>query len=156
MTDYDILANSLVLAGCLAKRKRTIYRRVKKRLDMEQFRHFGSICEGGSWNGKSGAEAVFVYATKSQRATRQRSVCDFVARQSRTFVARQSCALVRQNRAIKSIKSHVWRRSVCDYYARLCVRVLTVYQGTRPSSDDLWRCVETRPAWNEPYFIRLI
>jgi len=42
MTDYDILANILVLAGCLAKRKRTINRRVHKRLDMEQFRHFGT------------------------------------------------------------------------------------------------------------------
>ena len=29
------------------------------------------VSEGGSWNGKSGAETVFVYATKSQRATRE-------------------------------------------------------------------------------------
>jgi len=28
------------------------------------------VCEGGSWNGKSGAEAVFVYVIKSQCATR--------------------------------------------------------------------------------------
>jgi len=52
MTDYDILGSSLVLAGCLAKHKRTINRRVKKRLDMEQFRHFGTAfvkedCETG-------------------------------------------------------------------------------------------------------------
>ena len=43
MTDYDILASSLVLVGCLAKRKRTISRRVQKRLDMELFRHFGTV-----------------------------------------------------------------------------------------------------------------
>ena len=39
MTDYDILGSSLVLVGCHAKRKRTINRRVHKRLDMEQFHH---------------------------------------------------------------------------------------------------------------------
>ena len=65
MTDYDIRANSLVLVGCLAKRKRTINRRVKKRLDMEQFRHFGTVFV------KADREAVFVHATKSQRATWQ-------------------------------------------------------------------------------------
>ena len=43
MTDCDILGRSLVLAGCLAKRKRTINRRVQKRLDMEQFHHFGTV-----------------------------------------------------------------------------------------------------------------
>jgi len=43
MTDYDIRTNSLVLVGCLAKRKRTINRRIKKRLDIEQFRHFGAV-----------------------------------------------------------------------------------------------------------------
>ena len=43
MTDCDILASSLVLVGCLAKRKRTISRRVQKRLDMELFRHFGTV-----------------------------------------------------------------------------------------------------------------
>ena len=48
MTGYDICANSLVLVGCCAKRKRTISRRVKKRLDMEHFRHFGTVYEGGS------------------------------------------------------------------------------------------------------------
>ena len=31
------------------KRKRTISRRDRKRLDMEQFHHFGTVCEGGPW-----------------------------------------------------------------------------------------------------------
>jgi len=43
MTDYDILASSLVLVGCLAKRQRTIDRRVQKKIDMEQFHHFGAV-----------------------------------------------------------------------------------------------------------------
>ena len=43
MTDYDIPGSSIVLVGCLAKRKRTINRRVHKRLDAEQFNHFGSV-----------------------------------------------------------------------------------------------------------------
>ena len=43
MTDYDTLGSSLVLVGCLAKRKCTINRRLQKRSDMEQFRHFGSV-----------------------------------------------------------------------------------------------------------------
>ena len=44
MTDYDILGSSLVLAGCLAKRKhRTINRRVQKKIVMEQFHHFGTV-----------------------------------------------------------------------------------------------------------------
>jgi len=43
MTDDDILASSLVLVGCLAERQRTINRRVQKRLDMEQFHHFGTV-----------------------------------------------------------------------------------------------------------------
>ena len=43
MTDYDILASSLVLVGCLAKRKRTINRRAQARLAMVQFRHFGTV-----------------------------------------------------------------------------------------------------------------
>jgi len=38
-TDDDILGSSLVLVGCLAKRKR----RVQKRLDMEQFHRFGTV-----------------------------------------------------------------------------------------------------------------
>jgi len=43
MTDYDSLGDSLVLVGCLAERKRTINRRVQKRLDMEQFHRFGTV-----------------------------------------------------------------------------------------------------------------
>jgi len=42
MTDYDILG-SIVLVGCLAKTKHVINRRVQKRLDMEQFHHFGTV-----------------------------------------------------------------------------------------------------------------
>jgi len=39
---------------------------------MEQLSSFWNcVCEGGSCNGKSVAKAAFVYATKSQRATRQ-------------------------------------------------------------------------------------
>ena len=54
MADYDIPASSLVLLGCLAKRKRTINRRVEKRFDMEQLisSSWNSVCEGGSGNGK--------------------------------------------------------------------------------------------------------
>ena len=43
MTDDDILAGMLVSVGCVAKRKRTISRGVQKRLDMEQFHHFGTV-----------------------------------------------------------------------------------------------------------------
>jgi len=43
MTDYDILASSLVLVGCLAKRKHTVSQRVQKRLDMEQVCHFEAV-----------------------------------------------------------------------------------------------------------------
>jgi len=42
MTDYDILASSLVIVGCLAKRKCRIIQSVPRRLDMEQFHHFGT------------------------------------------------------------------------------------------------------------------
>jgi len=94
MTDYDILGSSLVLIRGLAKRMCAINRWVQKRLDMEQFRHFGSICEGRSWNGKSGAEAVFVKRQSRSVQLDSRSVC-----------VRE---LVRQNRAIKS---QVWHRS---------------------------------------------
>jgi len=40
MTHCDILVSSLVLVGCLAKRKRTINRGVQESLDMEQFHHY--------------------------------------------------------------------------------------------------------------------
>jgi len=44
----------------------TISRRVQKRLDMEQFHYCVTV-----FVKEDRAEAVFVYATKSQRATRQ-------------------------------------------------------------------------------------
>ena len=43
MTVDDILASSLVLVGCLAKRKRTNNLSVQKKIDMEQFHHFGTV-----------------------------------------------------------------------------------------------------------------
>jgi len=42
MTDYNIFCSGLVLVDCLAKQKRTINRRVQKRLDMEQLHHLGT------------------------------------------------------------------------------------------------------------------
>jgi len=77
MTDYDIRANSIVLVGCPAKRKRTINRRVKKRLDMEQFCHFGTVFV------KEDRETGKVVQKPCLRDSVQldsRSVCDFVAR----------------------------------------------------------------------------
>ena len=63
MTDYDIRTNSLVLVGCLTKRKRTINRTVKKRLDMEQFCHFGTVfVKEDRETEKGGAEPVFSYS----------------------------------------------------------------------------------------------
>jgi len=64
MTDYDILGSSLVLAGCLAKRKHTtINRRVQKKLGMEQFHLFGTVfAKEDRVTRKSGKEAVFVYS----------------------------------------------------------------------------------------------
>jgi len=80
MTDYDILGSSFVLVGCLAKRNCTINRRVhKKRLDMEQFYHFGT---------------VFVNEDNETGKVVQKP-CLFM-RQSRS-VARYSRALARQN-----------------------------------------------------------
>ena len=143
MTDYDILANSLVLAGCLAKRKRTIYRRVKKRLDMEQFRHFGSICEGGSWNGKSGAEAVFVYATKSQRATRQSQRL----RLCRATVAHVCRATKLRTRATKSrdkIDKIARVTSVCMWL--LCASVCACVDSLSRNTAEQWRPLTMR--WN--------
>ena len=59
MTDYDILASSLGLVGCLATRKRMISRRVQKRPDMEQFHLSGTaFVKEDRENGKSGTEAV--------------------------------------------------------------------------------------------------
>ena len=73
MADYDILDSSLVLVGCLAKRKRTINQRVQKRLHMVQFRHVGTVFR------KEARETVKV-AQKPCLFTQQScSVCDFVA-----------------------------------------------------------------------------
>ena len=81
MTDYDILGSSLVLVGCLAKRKRTINRRVHKRLDMEQFHHFGTVFM--KKDGETGKVVQKPCLFTRQRRSAQldgRSVCDFVAR----------------------------------------------------------------------------
>jgi len=81
MTDYDSLGDSLVLVGCLAKRKRTINRRVQKRLDMEQFHRFGSVfvkeeCKTGKVAQKP---CLFTRQSRSVQLD-SRSVCsDFVA-----------------------------------------------------------------------------
>ena len=74
MTDYDILGRSLVLAGCLAKRKRTINRRVQKRSDMEQFHHFGSVFVTEDRETGKVVQKPCLFTRQS------RSVCDFVAR----------------------------------------------------------------------------
>jgi len=66
---FLVLGSSLFLVGCLAKRKRTINRRIQKRLNMKQFHHFGTVFVKEDHETGSGAEAVSVYATKSQRAT---------------------------------------------------------------------------------------
>jgi len=81
MTDYDILGSSLVLVGCHAKRKRTINRRVHKRLDMEQFHHFGTVFM--KKDGETGKVVQKPRLFTRQRRSAQldsRSVCDFVAR----------------------------------------------------------------------------
>ena len=71
MTDYDILGSSLVSVGCLAKRKRTINRTVKKILDMEQFRHFGiAFVKKDRKTGK-------VVQKPCLLVRQSRSVCDF-------------------------------------------------------------------------------
>jgi len=63
MTDYDIRTTSLGLVGCLTKRKHTINRRAKKRLDMEQFCHFGTVfVKEDRETEKSGAEPAFTYS----------------------------------------------------------------------------------------------
>jgi len=86
MTDYDIRTNSLVLVGCLAKRKRTINRRVKKRLDIEQFRHFGTVfVEEDRETGKVVQKpCLFTRQSRSVQLD-SCSVCDFVVRQNRAI-----------------------------------------------------------------------
>jgi len=81
MTDYDILANSIVLVGCPAKRKRTINRRVKKRLDMEQFRHFGTVFVKQDRETGKAVQKPCLFTRQSRSVQLDsRSVCDFVAR----------------------------------------------------------------------------
>jgi len=81
MTDYDILASSSVLVGCLAKRKRTISRRVQKRLDMELLHHFGAVfVKEDRETGKVPQKpCLFTRQSRSVQLD-SRSVCDFVAR----------------------------------------------------------------------------
>ena len=75
MTDYDVLASSLVSVGCLAKRKRTTNRRVRKRLDMEQFHY---------------CVTMFVKGDRETGKVAQKSClfCEFVARSSRGALVR--------------------------------------------------------------------
>ena len=81
MTDCDILGSSLVLAGCLAKRKRTINRRVQKRSDMEQFHHFGTVFVGEDRETGKVVQKLCLFTRQSRSVQLDsRSVCDFVAR----------------------------------------------------------------------------
>jgi len=81
MTDYNILGSTLVSVGCLAKRKRTINRRVQKRLDMEQFRHSGTafVKEDRETGKVVQKPCLFMRQSRSVQLD-SRSVCDFVAR----------------------------------------------------------------------------
>ena len=80
MTDYDIRGSSLVLAGCLVKRKRTISRTVKKRLDVEQFRHFGSVFVKEDREAGKVAQKPCLFTRQSRSSVQldSRSVCDIV------------------------------------------------------------------------------
>jgi len=82
MTDYDILGSSLVLAGCLVKRKRTISRTVKEILDMKQFRHFGSVFVKEDRETGKVVQKPCLFTRRQSRSVQldSRSVCDFVAR----------------------------------------------------------------------------
>jgi len=85
-TDYDIRTYILALVGCLAQRKRTINRRVKKRLDIEQFRHFG---------------AVYVKEDREAGKLVQKPPCLFT-RQSRSVQLDSRSVCETSSRAIKS------------------------------------------------------
>jgi len=80
MTVDDILASSLVLVGCLAQQKRTINLSVQKRLDMEQFHHFGTVfVKEDRETGKVVQKpCLFTRQSRSVRLD-SRSVCNFVA-----------------------------------------------------------------------------
>ena len=102
MTDYDILGSNLVLVGCLAKRKRTINRKVQKRLDVKQFRHFGTVFVTEDRKTGKVAQKPCLFTRQSRRVQLDsRSVCEF----ARDKVAH---SLVRLSRAIES---QVWHRS---------------------------------------------
>jgi len=81
MTDYDTLGSSLVLVGCLAKRKCTIDRRLQKRSDMEQFRQFGSVFVKEDRETGRVVQKPCLFTRQSRRVQLDsRSVCDSVAR----------------------------------------------------------------------------
>ena len=81
MTDYDILGSSLVSVGCLAKGKRTINRRVQNRLDVEQFRHFGTVFVKEDRETGKVVQKPCLFTRRSRSVhLDSRSVCDFVAR----------------------------------------------------------------------------
>jgi len=80
MTDNDILRRGLVLVDCLAKRKRAINRRVQKRLDMERFRHFGTVfVKEDRETGKVVQKPCFFVRQSRSVPFDSRSVCDIVA-----------------------------------------------------------------------------
>jgi len=60
ITIFLVLGSSLFLVGCLAKRKRTINRRIQKRLNVKQCHHFGTVFVKEDRETGSGAEAVSV------------------------------------------------------------------------------------------------
>ena len=82
MTDYDILGSSLVLVGCLAKRKRTIDRRAQERLDMVQSRHLGTtvfVKEDRETEKVVQKPCLYMRQSRSVQLD-SRSVCVFVSR----------------------------------------------------------------------------
>jgi len=80
MTVDDILASSLVSVGCLAKQKRTINLSVQKRLDMEQFHHFGTVfVKEDRETGKVVQKPCLFTRQSCSVRLDSRSVCNFVA-----------------------------------------------------------------------------
>jgi len=106
------------------------------------------VCEGGSWNGKSGAEAVFVYATKSQHATRQ-------SQRLRRCHARWSRAFVRQNRrygislrlkisSLDGVPSYHGHDPVCDQLQTTVGHKREPCKNGWTDHDPIW---ETDSGW---------
>jgi len=148
---------TLVLVCCLAKRKHTINRRVKNRLEQLQNRYrtispfCSCVCEGGSWNGKSGAEAVFVYATKSQRATWQSQrlrLCRSIKSRTRATKSRDKIAGVTSVLERDSLTS--WKQGLA--YLQVCRRRCT-QSGSRILGVSASRTVYWRQCW--PRWLRL-